>query len=88
MADGTQVNYDILIIATGAKIAPEEIEGMKGSEWQKSVFDFYTFDGALALRNKLREWEGGNYWCTSPRCQLNVRWHLWNLRSLQILFQT
>lgn len=59
MSDGTTFNYDILIIATGAKIAPEEIEGMKGSEWNKSVFDFYTFDGALALRNKLREWEGG-----------------------------
>jgi len=22
-------------------------------------FDFYTFPGALALRNKLREWQGG-----------------------------
>lgn len=61
MADGTQFNYDVLIIATGAKIAPEEIEGMRGSEWQKSVFDFYTFEGALALRNKLRDWEGGNF---------------------------
>lgn len=61
MADGTQFNYDVLIIATGAKIAPEEIDGMKGSEWQKSVFDFYTFEGALALRNKLREWDGGNF---------------------------
>lgn len=61
MADGTQFNYDVLIIATGAKIAPEEIEGMRGSEWQKSVFDFYTFEGALALRNKLRDWKGGNF---------------------------
>lgn len=59
LADGSTFNYDILIIATGAKIAPEEIEGMKGSEWKKSIFDFYTFEGALALRNKLREWEGG-----------------------------
>jgi sulfide:quinone oxidoreductase len=33
---------------------------MQGSEWQKSVFDFYTFEGSLALRNKLREWDGGN----------------------------
>lgn len=49
----------MLIIATGAKIAPEETEGMKGAEWQKSVFDFYTFEGSLALRNKLRDWEGG-----------------------------
>ncbi|HWB64590.1 MAG TPA: FAD/NAD(P)-binding oxidoreductase [Chitinophagales bacterium] len=59
MANGDQLTYDILIVATGAKIAPEEIEGMNGSEWHKSVFDFYTFEGALALRNKLRTWEGG-----------------------------
>ncbi|MBK9734548.1 MAG: NAD(P)/FAD-dependent oxidoreductase [Saprospiraceae bacterium] len=57
--DGTEIKYDILIIATGAKISPEEIEGMKGAEWFKSVFDFYTFEGALALRNKLRAWQGG-----------------------------
>ena len=34
-------------------------EGMKGEQWQKTVFDFYTFEGSLALRNKLREWDGG-----------------------------
>ncbi len=53
------LDYDILIIATGTKIAPEEIEGMKGDLWHKDIFDFYTFEGAKALRNKLREWEGG-----------------------------
>lgn len=56
---GDELAYDILIIATGTKIAPEEIEGMAGPEWYKSIFDFYTFEGAKALRNKLREWEGG-----------------------------
>ncbi len=59
MLDGNFVYYDVLIIATGAKIAPEEIDGMSGEEWQKSIFDFYTFEGALALRDKLREWQGG-----------------------------
>ena len=59
LEDGEKLAYDVLIIATGAKIAPEETEGMKGSEWQKSVFDFYTFEGSLALRNKLRDWQGG-----------------------------
>lgn len=53
------LDYDILIIATGAKTAPEEVEGMKESEWYKSIFDFYTFEGAKALRNKLRKWKGG-----------------------------
>ena len=59
MADESVLEYDILIIATGAKIAPEETTGMRGDEWHKSVFDFYTFEGALALRNKLRDWQGG-----------------------------
>jgi sulfide:quinone oxidoreductase len=51
--------YDILIIATGTDIAPDEIENMLGNEWQKSIFDFYTFDGAVKLRDKLKIWEGG-----------------------------
>src|SRR6185436_1777114 len=55
LGGGEELTYDILIIATGAKIAPEETEGMKGKEWQRSVFDFYTFEGSLALRNKLRD---------------------------------
>ena len=53
------LTYDILIIATGSKTAPEEVEGMKGKNWYKNIFDFYTYEGALALRNRLRTWEGG-----------------------------
>ena len=53
------LQYDILIVATGCKIAPQETEGMKGENWHKSVFDFYTYEGSLALRNKLRDWKGG-----------------------------
>lgn len=59
LQNGAVMPYDVLIVATGAKIAPEETEGMQGSEWQKTVFDFYSFEGSLALRNKLRDWEGG-----------------------------
>jgi len=53
------VGYDQLIIATGAKINPEETEGMKGELWQKNVFDFYTIEGACALRQFFKYWEGG-----------------------------
>jgi sulfide:quinone oxidoreductase len=60
LSNGDHLHYDVLIIATGSKIAPEEVDGMAGSEWKKSVFDFYTFEGALALRDKLRTWEGGH----------------------------
>ncbi len=57
--DTTTLSYDILIVATGTKIAPEEVEGMKGPKWYQNIFDFYTYEGAKALRNKLREWNGG-----------------------------
>ena len=57
--NGDILNYDILIIATGTQIAPQEIEGMLGDHWYDSVFDFYSFEGAKKLRNKLRTWEGG-----------------------------
>ena len=56
---GESLEYDILIVATGTKIAPEETEGMNGPNWHKNIFDFYTFEGAKGLRNKLRKWEGG-----------------------------
>ncbi|HLG41291.1 MAG TPA: FAD/NAD(P)-binding oxidoreductase [Chitinophagaceae bacterium] len=59
MENGEELSYDVLIIATGARIAPEETEGMNGEEWRKSVFDFYSFEGALALRDKLKDWKGG-----------------------------
>ncbi len=58
LQDNTRINYDLLIIATGCKIAPDEIDGLEDG-WRKNIFDFYTFDGSVALRNKLREWEGG-----------------------------
>ena len=59
LENGTILDYDILIVATGTKIAPDEIEGMNGAEWYQSIFDFYTYEGAKALRDKLRTWEGG-----------------------------
>ena len=59
LKNGKELGYDILIIATGTEIAPQEIDGMLGDHWHQSVFDFYTYRGAKNLRNKLREWEGG-----------------------------
>jgi sulfide:quinone oxidoreductase len=56
---GGYLDYDVLIIATGAKIAPEQTDGILGSDWRKRVFDFYTFDGASRLHNALRDWNGG-----------------------------
>lgn len=59
LKNNKKLKYDILIVATGTNISPQEIEGMLGDHWHKSVFDFYTYEGAKNLRNKLRTWEGG-----------------------------
>ncbi len=59
LASGIILDYDLLIIATGSRIAPEETEGLTGKLWKKDIFDFYTLDGAKALAEKLKNWEGG-----------------------------
>lgn len=60
LQDGTKLQYDILIIATGSHIAPEETEGMLGPGWRKNVFDFYSIDGSLALHPAMESFSGGN----------------------------
>ncbi len=89
LASGEILKYDLLIIATGAKTAPSQTEGMLGRDWRKRVFDFYTFEGASALAQALREWKGGKLvihicempikcpvaplWCTSRRYRTHLR---------------
>jgi sulfide:quinone oxidoreductase len=59
LASGTVLEYDYLVIATGADIHPEDTPGLAEHEWGKSIQTFYSFDGALALAEKLRTWQGG-----------------------------
>lgn len=59
LANGEVLSYDILIIATGTRIIPDETPGLKGELWQKNIFDFYTIEGAEALARFFRTWEGG-----------------------------
>jgi len=56
---GNVLTYDWLIIATGTRIVPEETPGLKDKLWYKKIFDFYTIDGAVALHEFFRNWEGG-----------------------------
>lgn len=58
LADGRKLGYDFLIIASGAKIEPAETPGMLDG-WRDSIFDFYTPDGAAALAEKFKAFNGG-----------------------------
>jgi sulfide:quinone oxidoreductase len=56
---GVPLDFDVLIIATGSRLAPEETEGLTGPGWRETMFDFYPLEGATALRDKLATWGGG-----------------------------
>ena len=60
---GERVPYDVLIVATGARLVPEETEGLTGAGWGTSAFTFYDLPGATALEGRrarqVVEREGG-----------------------------
>jgi sulfide:quinone oxidoreductase len=59
LADGEHLDYDLLVIASGARIRPDLTPGLLGEGFRRDVFEFYTLDGALALREKLAGFQGG-----------------------------
>jgi len=59
LEDGDTLPYDLLLIATGTTPRPEETPGLKEDLWYRDIFDFYTFEGACALADKLMDWKGG-----------------------------
>lgn len=59
LADGTTLGYDVLVIATGARLVPEETEGMTGPGWMEKIFTFYDLEGAAALGARLATFERG-----------------------------
>ncbi|MBD3376765.1 NAD(P)/FAD-dependent oxidoreductase [candidate division KSB1 bacterium] len=59
LANNQVIPYDILIVATGSVIKPEETEGLSNGDWYENIFEFYTLEGACKLQNFLRHWQGG-----------------------------
>src|SRR5688572_30411497 len=54
LTDGLPVSYDHLVLATGSRIVPEEIE-----HFDTQAHHFYTAGAALALRRALDTFAGG-----------------------------
>ena len=59
LTDGRVLLYDVLVVATGARLQPEETEGLAGPGWNERVFTFYTPEGAGMLRDPLEHFERG-----------------------------
>ncbi|MDZ7831978.1 MAG: FAD/NAD(P)-binding oxidoreductase [Desulfobacterales bacterium] len=58
VTEKSRYNYDWLVVSTGCRIAPEEVDGLMET-WQETAFDYYTLQGALNLRRKLKYFESG-----------------------------
>jgi sulfide:quinone oxidoreductase len=58
---GKEYTYDYLLIATGARLAPETVPGLVDD-----YNTFYTMEGSLGLREKLNTFEGGKIVVTTP----------------------
>jgi sulfide:quinone oxidoreductase len=59
LVDGRTLSYDVLVVATGARLVPDETEGLRGPGWMDRVFTFYDLEGASALAGKLAHFERG-----------------------------
>lgn len=59
LEDGSKISYDILIVATGTHINPQETPGLTGELWRKKIFDIYSHEGSCGLHDFFQSWEGG-----------------------------
>jgi sulfide:quinone oxidoreductase len=59
LANGATLPYDVLVVATGSRLQPEETEGLTGPGWREKIFTFYTLDGAAGLAEALRDFDAG-----------------------------
>ncbi len=54
LSRGGSLPYDYLVLATGARLVPDQVPGLV-----EAAHDFYSFDGAQRLREALRAFDGG-----------------------------
>jgi len=61
----SRLRYDLLVVATGTGVHPEELAGSHG-HWRKTVHEPYTLAGALALREALEDFREGRLVVSLP----------------------
>lgn len=61
----SRVRYDLLVIASGAGVHPEETPGAQG-HWRVSIHEPYTLAGAVALGEALKDFQEGRLVVSLP----------------------
>ena len=78
LVSGQQLPYDVLVVATGAVLAPEETEGLTGEGWNEKTFTFYTPEGARALAVALEWFEVGRFIVNVVEMPIKCPVHPWS----------
>jgi sulfide:quinone oxidoreductase len=60
LGDGDRFGYDVLVIASGAELLPEETDGLTGAGWDERIFTFYELESATRLRDALLHFDRGH----------------------------
>jgi sulfide:quinone oxidoreductase len=61
------IEYDYLVVATGHRLAPEATPGLlEGWEETDSVYPFYHYEAAMAMREAFENFDGGTFVVTQP----------------------
>ena len=68
LVGGETLAYDVLVVASGASLLPEETEGLTGPGWGERIFTFYELErrdgaarGAAALRRRPARGQRGRH---------------------------
>jgi len=58
---GGELAWDLLVIASGARVRPDLVPGLVGEDARQDAFDLYTLGGAQALRHRLERFREGRF---------------------------
>ena len=59
LAGGARLTYDVLVVASGARLLPEETAGLDGLGWGGKLHTFYSLPAAATLAGALAGFDGG-----------------------------
>ncbi len=67
LADGNDLEYDYLVVATGHRLDPSAMPGLTEA-WEEhdDVYPFYHYEAALEMREALENFDGGTFLVTQP----------------------
>ena len=84
LVGGESIAYDVLVVASGASLPPEETEGLTGPGWGERIFTFYELASATALREALGQFDHGRLVVNAFDMPINARSRRWSSASWPI----